>query len=167
MCIKTVWIDNYPNYLIDTNGNILSVLSGKYLKPTVRQDGYCQVGLYYIPNKQRKEYIHVLVAKTFMKGWNFPPMQVNHIDGDKTNNRLENLEIISPSENIKHGFKLGRNIQHKLKKGEIWLIRKLLKEYYKPQTRGRGAPFIAKMFQVTHMAIYYIKNKPRLIVEER
>lgn len=52
--------------------------------------------------------VHRLVAMTYI-GQIDPPLQVNHKNGHKADNRLENLEIVTPSQNTKHGFDvLGR-----------------------------------------------------------
>lgn len=66
--------------------------------------GYLNVAL---QNKtlRKREKIHRLVAAAFIG----PPgkLDVNHIDGNKLNNRLENLEYVTRSENLKHAFRLG------------------------------------------------------------
>lgn len=53
-----------------------------------------------------KEYVHSLVAKTFI-GPRPLGKQVNHIDGDRTNNAIENLEYVTVQENSHHAFKIG------------------------------------------------------------
>lgn len=70
-----------------------------------KRNGYCCVHLY--KNQIRKaEKIHRLVAEAFIEN----PLNltdVNHIDGNKLNNRIDNLEWSSRSDNMKHGFKTG------------------------------------------------------------
>ena len=60
-------------------------------------------------NKYKKFYVHRLVYFTFHKEFeiNDYSKEVNHIDGDKTNNKLENLELVTHSENLKHAVKNG------------------------------------------------------------
>lgn len=74
---------------------------------TVNPDGYLMVGL----NKdavQRKRPVHVLVAEAFVDGW-FPGAEVNHKDFDRTNNRAENLEWVSHSDNVTYSYSNGRH----------------------------------------------------------
>lgn len=72
--------------------------------------GYKKVGVY---NRERKravsEYVHRLVAQTFLETPCPTKTQVNHKDGDKSNNHVDNLEWVTPSENIRHMHKTGAN----------------------------------------------------------
>jgi hypothetical protein len=98
-------IKDYENlYEININGEIRSVkrigTKGKYLKFYKNKDGYYQVQL--CKNGKRKtHFVHILMAKTFLNYNSL--LQVNHINEIKTDNRLENLEMISQLENLNHG----------------------------------------------------------------
>jgi len=98
-------IKNYPNYLINKNGQIYSKYHKKYLKPAISGCQYYSVCL--TNNKKSKtNLIHRLLAENFIDNpLNFKC--VNHINGIKTDNRIENLEWCSYSQNILHSFKLG------------------------------------------------------------
>jgi len=77
----------------------------KEIKQSKKNNGYWQVKLY--KNNIRKYYItHRLVAMTFIENPN-NKREVNHIDGDKDNNKYSNLEWVTSSENQKHAFRLG------------------------------------------------------------
>lgn len=67
----------------------------------LNEKGYLDVGIGH--SKTRKA--HVLIAAAFLGPSN--GLDVNHIDGDKTNNHVENLEYVTRSENLKHAFRLG------------------------------------------------------------
>jgi len=100
-------IDGYDDYQISTFGRVKSY-KGK--KERILKPGgsiYCIVILCK-NNKYKCRSIHSLVAQAFIPNpLNLP--QVNHISksGDKRDNRVENLEWLSRSENVKHAFKTG------------------------------------------------------------
>ena len=72
---------------------------GKARKPSLSPYGYFQISLYR--TKPITKAIHQLVAHVFL-GPIESGMQVNHINGIRTDNRLENLEIVTPQENMRH-----------------------------------------------------------------
>ena len=83
-------IEGWEDYTIDINGNVFSKRKNKYLKPIKNKCGYYNISLN--KNKHRKECsIHRLVAETFIPNPNNYPV-VNHIDGNKSNNNVDNLE---------------------------------------------------------------------------
>ena len=97
-------IKNYPKYAINKNGEVWSYKYKKYLKPYLRA-GYLSVQLY--ENKIVKWHlIHRLLAQTFIPNPH-NKLQVNHIDGNKLNNDINNLEWVTTQENMKHAWKLG------------------------------------------------------------
>lgn len=77
----------------------------KILKNKVNYKGYCFVTLYK-ENKQYYPAIHRLVAEAFIPNSDCLP-QVNHIDGNKCNNHVENLEWCTNLENMHHAIKTG------------------------------------------------------------
>jgi hypothetical protein len=98
-------IEGYNDYIIDTDGNIYSFKLNRLLKQTKSTKGYIKVSLN--KNKYKREFcLHRLVAMTFLPNPENKP-QVNHIDGNKENNSLSNLEWVTGSENIKHAVKTG------------------------------------------------------------
>jgi len=101
--MKTKHISGFEGlYLIDIYGNILSIKSNKYLKPNLSDD-YPRIKL----SKDNKDYnraIHRLVIETFSKNLDNKPI-INHIDGNKSNYSLSNLEYVSYSENSNHALK--------------------------------------------------------------
>lgn len=95
-------------YEININGDIYSTLRkvGKFHNAKINsKGGYIQIPLH--KNGIRKNHLlHRLVAKTFIPNPENKP-EVNHINGDKKNNSVYNLEWITKSENQKHAYKTG------------------------------------------------------------
>jgi hypothetical protein len=84
------------------------VRKGVILKPTINSHGYYCVTLTFANHKQKVFPVHRLVAKTFIPNPENKP-QVNHKDGNKTNNKIENLEWVTVKENINHAYETGLN----------------------------------------------------------
>lgn len=93
-------------YKINQQGQILTFhKTVKFLNPMLDKKGYLRVELR--KNSKRKGYfVHRLVAETFIPPINNKPF-VNHIDGNKQNNCVENLEWCSNLENQRHAWKTG------------------------------------------------------------
>lgn len=99
-----VKIKGFEDYLIDKNGNIFSAKSNKVLKQKISK-GYFVVCL-CVKNKKYSLLVHRLVAKAFIEN-TLNKLEVNHIDGNKLNNSVENLEWCTSSENKFHAYKNG------------------------------------------------------------
>lgn len=97
-------IPNFPNHYITEQGDVIS--RGRVHKQCTTKSGYKQVKLYYAGFKKHF-YIHRLVAEAFIPNPDSLPY-VNHIDFDKTNNNVSNLEWCSASYNIKYSYDAGR-----------------------------------------------------------
>lgn len=80
-------------------------LKGKILRPFIQNSGYCVVDL-RINNHTEKHLVHRLMAKTFLDDY-CEDLDINHIDCNKQNNRLYNLECITRKENLKHAREHG------------------------------------------------------------
>lgn len=115
MSDKKKIIKDYPNYQACKNGFIYNK-KGKKLKPYVNF-GYEIVSVYNKEGVRKSRRVHRLIALTYLpkkKGKNC----VNHKDGNRSNNKLSNLEWVNHSENNKHSYQvLGRDSHFKGKKG--------------------------------------------------
>lgn len=80
--------------------------NGRWLKPRPDNSGYPYVGLYK-NCKTKTEKLHRLIAIAFLGQPPFEKAQVNHIDGVKTNNRIENLEWCTAKQNKNHAWRTG------------------------------------------------------------
>jgi len=125
---------------------------GKLLKPALDKDGYQVINLIE-DGRRRTLKIHRIVLGSFI-GQCPEGMQVNHKDGDKTNNCLENLEYVTPSENMRHALKTGLRVpprgedqwRSKLTEEDVRKIRLLL-------TEGVTQRLIADRYNICQSAI--------------
>ena len=90
----------YTRYEVSNQGRVRNAHTDQVLRPRIIKEGYLIVDLYY--KGQRKTcYVHNLVATAFVEGWR-EGLEVNHKNGVKTDNRAENLEWVTASENRQH-----------------------------------------------------------------
>lgn len=80
--------------LISTDGRIKDIHTKKIIQPKINGNGY-----YFISINNENYKVHRLVAQTFLG--NIDNMTIDHLDGNRRNNKLSNLEIVSFAENIK------------------------------------------------------------------
>lgn len=144
-------IKNYEGlYTISNKGVIRSLYTGKIIKQSLNRYGYYQVRLY--KNKMYKNYtVHRLVAETFIQNIHNAE-SVNHIDGNKTNNKVENLEWCSPSENFKKACRAGLIAKGNFHGNSIFneeQVRFIRDAYKSGYSRRR----LARVFNTTHDVI--------------
>lgn len=87
-------------YAATEDGKVWSHRSKKFLKPALDKDGYERITL--VNGQKKNYYVHRLIALTFIENPNELP-QVNHIDENKQNNSISNLEWVSAKQNCNHG----------------------------------------------------------------
>lgn len=121
-------IKSLDREVICKNGTVLYV-KGKFKNKINHNRGYLMVALYK-NNKSKNLYIHRLVAEAFIPN-NDNKKTVNHIDGNKHNNNVENLEWATYTENNHHAFKTGLNKLNGSSKGLIVYYRDGKIEKYK------------------------------------
>jgi len=109
---KEIWKDikGYEGlYQVSNYGRVRGLITSQgrrkgILKP-YDHDGYKRINLYK-NKKVKKYYVHRLVAQAFISNPNKYP-EVNHKDGDKSNNHISNLEWCTSSQNQIHAYKIG------------------------------------------------------------
>lgn len=152
-----VWkpIPDYEGYFVSNKGRVKSLNRGlpKLLAPIYYQR-YYSVGLSREQDKKQFR-IHYLVMKTFVGERPTPEMHIDHIDGNKLNNCLENLEYVTPKENQQRAREMGliplRNPNSKLSDEQVLDIRRLLKE-------GVSGAQLANNFAISQTTIREIKT---------
>lgn len=102
-----VWgeIEGYPHHVVSQYGRVWNLKTDYILKPNLSGD-YPAVFLVH-DGVAKRHLIHRLVAIAFVPGRTERRRWVNHIDGDKSYYYFENLEWVTPVENMKHAFEMG------------------------------------------------------------
>lgn len=180
MKYKEEWTDiiSYEGlYKVSSLGNIKSrertckTLTGtrsvkeKILALAKSSNGYMTVGL-SIDNISKTYQVHKLVYLHFINSDIPEGMQINHIDGNKANNRKTNLELTTPSENRKHAFRIGLqlkpfgelNPQTKLSTESLLSLKAKIKVGLKDKE-------LASTFGLSHKYINDIRNGKRRVNE--
>jgi hypothetical protein len=146
-------IKKFPNYKISKNGKVFSKRSKIFLNICLTKRGYSYVGLYRKKQKKNKR-VHVLVMEAFGPPRPSEEHRVNHIDCNKQNNHINNLEWMTHAENCKHAYGNGllTNEKNKIDEFTVQEIKKLLADGVK-QTE------IASMFGVSQPFVSKVKMK--------
>lgn len=149
-------VNGFENYIVSTEGRVKNLDTGNYVGNKFRDTyGYAKVKLCYHGKKKQID-VHRLVAETFIPN-PLNKQTVNHINGIKSDNRVENLEWATYSENSKHAHKTGLQIcrkgelagNAKLKNEDVDYIRKI----YKPYSKAFGCRALSQEFCVSERTI--------------
>lgn len=108
-------IKNFENvYAISDIGEVFIIKNNKLLKTSTCTSGYAmaQLFIHYCPTTKKRTYKHIrvhrLVAEHFIPNPDILKFtQVNHIDGNKLNNHVNNLEWVTPAQNMQHAVATG------------------------------------------------------------
>jgi len=165
--IKTA--DHVSTYTRIRNGipqTFTASFTGKKLAQIKTKTGYFEVAAQK-NGKRIKHLVHRLIGMAFVPGFK-EELTINHINGTKTDNRVENLEWISLADNTRHQWKTGlvnlrgeNQPNHKLTSKQVVYIRRLLRQ-------GISANALAVIANVSSSTINLIKNNVRWrdLVEE-
>lgn len=152
------------HFSISTYGRLRNDLTGNILKPSALKSGYYSVRT-TLGKRNNKMHIiiHKAVAYTFIPNENNFP-EVNHKDGDKLNNYVNNLEWCTSSYNQQHKYDIGLFDKSKLS-GEnnksvklTWNDIEYIREHYAPYSKQYGSRALARRFNISHTVILDIIN---------
>lgn len=94
---------DFKNYEVFEDGRIFSYITNKFLNPEVNHNGYLRVKLSDNDGKRKNYRVHRVVYEA-VTGQPIPEgMTINHIDEDKTNNHISNLNLMTLTENNNYG----------------------------------------------------------------
>lgn len=96
-------IDDYPWYLACDEGYVINADTGAVLLGSEKKTGYVEVCLRDENGAPHYVLLHRIIATAFCEK-KYSKSEVNHVDGNKTNNRADNLEWVSHGENLKHAY---------------------------------------------------------------
>ena len=138
----------YPYYLISNYGRVYHLYTRKFLSPGLETSGYLCVSL--STNSGPKNcLIHRLVMLAFNPVYESDKLQVNHINGIKTDNVITNLEWCTRSENIKHSYRTGLHpIESSLEEEDVIKICEMLNNGY----------MITQISEITGISQHIIKH---------
>jgi hypothetical protein len=132
--------------------------TGRLLKPTLLRIGYYKVSP-VLNGKNRQLYIHRLVAEAFL-GSCPDGAEVNHIDGDKTNNRLDNLEYVSHLGNMRHARRLDLLIRGE-RHGQSKLSDEQAQQIRDARAAGESGASVARRFGIAQSTVSQIYTGKR------
>ena len=129
------------------------IVKSKILTPFITNSGYCAIVLHNGRENFKLNYIHRLVANAFLDN-KYNLEQVNHKDGNKLNNCVNNLEWCSRSDNIKHAIKNGF-----ITKEQVYRkFQKMMFKVKKPILQIKNGVVIAEYDSATSAGKQFSKN---------
>lgn len=151
-----VKIKNY-NYSINKLGQLKNNKTNKLIKVSIGKIGYKVVNLWK-NNKYKTFYVHRLLC-IYFKVKKRNKNEVNHIDGNRLNNDLNNLEWCSRTDNVHHALNTGLVSLGEKRKGSKLSNKQALDIYNFTINKTYSVEHISLLFKISKTQVYQIKNK--------
>lgn len=157
--LRSIRIKHDDKHIYDVydNGKIYDVVNQKYLKTTISKGGrgYEQVYL-YVFGGHRTIPVHRLLMMLFNPVEGMEHLQVNHIDGNRLNNNLDNLEWCTCSENQRHAVRLGLSKPRRGEKNNFTILKELeVVEICELLQSGESVTSVAKRYDHIKIGTIY------------
>jgi len=156
-------IPEFSGYFITRDARVFSSKRGNKLKqmkfPYDESCGYRRAAIVNDLGAKKSMLLHRLVALTFLHDSYAEGKEVNHIDGNKLNNHVDNLEWVTRTENLKHAYKLGLiSVEGQLNPKNV-LDEETVLEIYNRLLLGERVSDLASEFGVGRSTVGSIKTK--------
>lgn len=157
-------IPNFPDYEASDNGRIrrytngTNTSAGHILRPNMSPKGYLNLKLY----RERQRFyfsVHRLIAFTFLSDTYFENAQINHKDGNKANNCVENLEWCTAKENKQHSIKVLGHDHNGENSPNTLLTNEQVLEIHKLLMEGCSSTMIRQSFQISKSVVSRIRRR--------
>lgn len=152
-------------YTISNLGIVRSKLTNIIMKPSITKFGYARINLRYKNSRKFKSFfIHRLVAQNFLENPN-NYKEINHIDCNKLNNCIENLEWCDRSYNVKYSYSNGNKCQKGINNGNHKLNIQQINEIKQLILNNKTDKEISKLYNVCSQTINNIRNNKNWIIK--
>lgn len=147
-------VKSLPRKIVTSHGVIRRVF-GCILRPYKSRNGYLTVKIGTSQRDKKHYFIHKMIAKAFIPNPN-NKKHINHIDGNKLNNKISNLEWCTLKENIQHAFRTGLTVSAKGEAaGRAKLSNKQVLEILNSNLTSRQ---LGKIYSVSKTSVWAIKT---------
>jgi hypothetical protein len=147
-------IKDYPHHLINKNGIVYNSKTGNYIKPNLGRRGYFTISL-CINGVCKTKTLHRIIANCFIPNQDNKP-EVNHKNGIKTDNRIDNLEWVTHKENLAYAYELNL-INNTGENNKISILKDIqVLEIRDKYNKGVKTSVLSELYNVSKSTINYV-----------